>query len=58
MTVEVVKAKSKAGRPKIVIDWELVQKLAHIQCTQAEIASAVGVSVGDCNLKALPRAMW
>jgi len=28
-----------------VIDWELVQKLAHIQCTQAEIASTVGVSV-------------
>ena len=28
-----------------MIDWELVQKLAHIQCTQAEIATAVGVSV-------------
>jgi hypothetical protein len=28
-----------------VIDWELIQKLAHIQCTQAEIASTVGVSV-------------
>ncbi len=39
------KPKGKAGRPKIVIDWELVQKLAHIQCTQSEIASTVGVSV-------------
>jgi len=38
-------AKGKPGRPKIEIDWELVQKLAHIQCTQAEIASTVGVSV-------------
>src|SRR3979411_126696 len=37
--------KGKVGRPKILIDWELVQKLAHIQCTQAEIASTVGVSV-------------
>jgi hypothetical protein len=37
--------KGKPGRPKIEIDWELVQKLAHIQCTQAEIASTVGVSV-------------
>jgi hypothetical protein len=37
--------KGRPGRPKIVIDWELVQKLAHIQCTQAEIASTVGVSV-------------
>ena len=45
MTVEIAKEKGKAGRPKIVIDWDLVQKLAHIQCTQAEIASAVGVSV-------------
>ena len=37
--------KGKPGRPKIVIDWELVLKLAHIQCTQAEIASTVDVSV-------------
>ena len=37
--------KGGPGRPKIVIDWELVQKLAHIQCTQPEIASTVGVSV-------------
>ena len=45
MSAEEGRLKGKAGRPKIVIDWELVQKLAHIQCTQAEIASAVGVSV-------------
>jgi hypothetical protein len=29
----------------MVIDWDLVQKLAHIQCTQPEIATAIGVSV-------------
>jgi hypothetical protein len=45
VTAEEGKQKGKAGRPKIVIDWELVQKLAHIQCTQTEIASTVGVSV-------------
>ncbi len=28
-----------------MIDWDLVQKLAHIQCTQTEIASTAGVSV-------------
>jgi len=45
MIVEEDKPKGKARRPKIVIDWERVQKLAHIQCTQAETATAVGVSV-------------
>ena len=44
-TPEAVRRKGGPGRPKIVIDWELVQKLAHIQCTQPEIATAVGVSV-------------
>jgi hypothetical protein len=33
------------GRPKKRIDLELVEKLAHIQCTQAEIAATLGVSV-------------
>ena len=28
-----------------MIDWELVQELAHIQCTQNEISSAVSVLV-------------
>jgi hypothetical protein len=35
----------KRGRPKKFIDLELVEKLAHIQCTYPEIASTLGVSV-------------
>ena len=34
-----------AGRPKIQIDYNTVEKLANIQCTQEEIASFLGVSV-------------
>lgn len=30
--------KSKAGRPKIEIDWKLFDKLCHRQCTLEEIA--------------------
>ena len=37
--------KPKRGRPKKHVDLELVEKLAHIQCTHSEIASALGVSV-------------
>jgi|SRR5215472_617284 len=37
--------KRKRGRPRKHVDLELVEKLAHIQCTQAEIASTLGVSV-------------
>jgi len=33
------------GRPKIVIDYEMVKKLAHIHCTQDEIASMMDISV-------------
>ena len=33
-----------AGRPKKEIDYEAVEKLANIQCTQEEIASFLGVS--------------
>jgi hypothetical protein len=33
------------GRPKKFIDLELVEKLAHIQCTHAEIAATLGVSI-------------
>ena len=33
------------GRPKKVIDYEAVAKLAALQCTQEEIASFLGVSV-------------
>ena len=36
--------KNKGGRPKIEIDYSLVEKLAHIQCTQEEIAEVLGVS--------------
>ena len=37
--------KPKLGRPKKFVDLELVEKLAHIQCTQTEIAATLGVSV-------------
>src|SRR6202163_4570152 len=40
-----LKDKSKRGRPKKFVDLELVEKLAHIQCTYGEIASTLGVSV-------------
>jgi len=33
------------GRPKIELDYELIEKLALIQCTQMEIASILGVNV-------------
>jgi hypothetical protein len=33
-----------AGRPKKEIDYETVEKLANIQCTQEEIASFLGIS--------------
>ena len=33
------------ARPKIKIDYNLVEKLANIQCTQEEIASFLDVSV-------------
>lgn len=34
-----------AGRPKFKIDYDLVEKLANIQCTQQEIATFLGCSV-------------
>ena len=37
--------KRKVGRPKIQIDYETVEKLAHIQCTKTEIANFLGCSV-------------
>lgn len=36
---------NRRGRPKLIIDYKLVQRLADIHCTQTEIASALGVSV-------------
>ena len=35
----------QTGRPKIQIDYNTVEKLADIQCTQEEIASFLGISV-------------
>ena len=40
-----ITGKPTRGRPKKFVDLELVEKLAHIQCTYAEIASTLGVSV-------------
>jgi hypothetical protein len=37
--------KNKGGRPKKELDYELIEELAKIQCTQDEIASCVGVNV-------------
>lgn len=37
--------KKKPGRKKIEIDYDTVEKLAHIQCTKEEIASFLGCSV-------------
>lgn len=37
--------KRKRGRPRKHIDLELIEKLAHIQCTYGEIAATLGVSV-------------
>jgi len=34
-----------AGRPKFKIDYDQVEKLANIMCTQVEIASILGCSV-------------
>ena len=38
------KGKNPGGRPKIEIDYGLVERLAHIQCTGEEIASTLGIS--------------
>ena len=35
----------KIGRPKFIIDYELVASLAEIHCTQAEIAAILGCAV-------------
>jgi hypothetical protein len=39
------KAKMTAGRPKKPIDYELVERLSRLHCTQVEIAEALGLSV-------------
>lgn len=33
------------GRPKIILDYDKIEKLAMIHCTQEEIATIIGVSV-------------
>lgn len=33
------------GRPKIEINWELVERLAAIFCTEEEIATVLGVGI-------------
>jgi hypothetical protein len=33
---------AKTGRPKAEIDWEKVEELCKIQCTQEEIAAVIG----------------
>lgn len=42
---------NKGGRPKKEIDWNLVEQLAEIQCTQVEIAHALGVAINTLTLK-------
>lgn len=37
--------KNKGGRPKLKIDYQLIEGLSHIHCTQGEIATALGISV-------------
>lgn len=37
--------KNKGGRPKKELDYELIEELSNIQCTQDEIASCLGVNV-------------
>lgn len=37
--------KNKGGRPKKELDYELIEELANIQCTQDEIASCLNVNV-------------
>lgn len=37
--------KNKGGRPKKELDYELIEDLAKIQCTQEEIASCLKVNV-------------
>ena len=37
------------GRPKKHIDWEMVKKSCHIQCTEAEIANLVEISENSLN---------
>ncbi|HHX66653.1 MAG TPA: hypothetical protein GX708_01170 [Gallicola sp.] len=37
--------KKKVGRPKFIIDFKMVEKLANIMCTREEIATILGCSI-------------
>lgn len=39
------KTKKKTGRPTIEIDWQIVENLAGIMCTQSEIAAVLGIDL-------------
>lgn len=39
------KKKGPGGRPRAIIDWETVDKLCMLHCTQVEIASVIDISV-------------
>jgi hypothetical protein len=52
-------AKRKPGRPLKPIDMDLVAKLAHIQCTDEEISSMVGMTPeGFCDRKKRDTALF
>jgi hypothetical protein len=40
---------SKMGRPEKEINWQEVEKLCFIQCTQEEISAFIGVSIDTLN---------
>jgi hypothetical protein len=41
--------KHAGGRPRLVIDYDMVERLASIKCTVSEIAYAIGVSESHLN---------
>jgi len=41
--------KSKMGRPRFVVNWQIVDKLCFIQCTELEIVSCLECSVDTIN---------
>lgn len=48
---ELKKRKSNAGRPKIEVDRDEVEKLCHMQCTAIEIAGFFDMSVDTLDLR-------
>lgn len=41
--------KNKGGRPRIKIDWHIVNSLCEIWCTGEEVASVLGISYDTLN---------